>query len=91
MFQLSQIEPVADRVVIKRDDMPTMTKGGIYVPQTAKNNQNHGIVLKAGPKSSVKAGDRVYFMTNAHGMQIYLEGEPGKVFIMPELGVVAVK
>lgn len=88
MPTLAQIQPVADRVVIRRDKLPQMTNGGLYVPGSAKNNQNHGIVVKAGPDSSLTADDKIYFQPGS-GMKIDVEGED--LFIMAELGVIAVK
>lgn len=87
MLPFSSIQPVADRVVIKRDKMPERTKEGFLIPVTAKNTKMTGTVLAAGPLATVKPGDRIYFLKKNN---LHLETDDGPVIAMPELEVIAV-
>lgn len=79
-----KIVPLNDRVLVKRIEEMPMTKGGIYIPDTAKEKPIEGRVVavgsgKVGEKGerlpmSVKAGDRVLFGKYA-GTEIKVEGE----------------
>jgi len=78
------IQPLGDRLVLKRDDAETVTAGGIYLPETAKNKPSRGKVvcvgngklLKDGTRSrlQVAAGDKVLFLSYA-GEEFKLNGE----------------
>jgi chaperonin GroES len=78
-----KIRPLADRVVVKRIEQEEKTKGGIIIPDTAKEKPVEGLVIAAGNgkvlKSgkvrppSVKAGDRVLFGKYA-GTEVKLDG-----------------
>jgi chaperonin GroES len=79
-----KIIPLNDRVLVKRTEEVQMTKGGIYIPDTAKEKPIEGKVVAVGSgKVSdngervaliVKAGDRVLFGKYA-GTEIKVEGE----------------
>ncbi len=65
-----KINPLADRVVIKALEAIEKTKGGIYVPDTAKEKPQEGEVMAIGPgktedgqlvKPEVKVGDKVLY------------------------------
>jgi len=78
-----KIRPLADRVVVKRIEQEEKTKGGIIIPDTAKEKPVEGLVIAAGNgkvlKSgkvrppAVKAGDRVLFGKYA-GTEVKLDG-----------------
>jgi chaperonin GroES len=78
-----KIRPLADRVVVKRIEQEEKTKGGIIIPDTAKEKPVEGLVVAAGSgkvlKSgkvrppAVKAGDRVLFGKYA-GTEVKLDG-----------------
>jgi chaperonin GroES len=78
-----KIRPLADRVVVKRIAQEEKTKGGIIIPDTAKEKPVEGLVIAAGNgkvlKSgkvrppAVKAGDRVLFGKYA-GTEVKLDG-----------------
>ncbi len=78
-----KIRPLADRVVIKRLDQEERTKGGLIIPDTAKEKPVEGMVIATGNgkllKSgklrplAVKEGDRVLFGKYA-GNEIKLDG-----------------
>ena len=66
-----KFRPLHDRVVVRRIEEDERTKGGIIIPDTAKEKPQQGEVVAAGPGArdekgvvqplEVKAGDRVLF------------------------------
>ena len=79
-----KIRPIDDRVVVRRVEADEKTRGGIVLPDTAKEKPKEGKVLAVGPgrilddgkraPMGVKAGDRVMFGSYA-GTEIDLDGE----------------
>ena len=79
-----KVKPLNDRVLVKRLEEMQVTKGGIYIPDTAKEKPVEGKVIAAGPGKvndqgnrlplNVKAGDRILFGRYA-GSEIKIEGE----------------
>jgi chaperonin GroES len=93
-----KLTPLADRVIIKRLDAETKTKGGIVLPDTAKEKPKRGKVVAIGEgkrldsgelvKPAVKVGDQVIFSSYA-GAEVTVDGE--EVLIMSQdeiLGIV---
>ena len=91
--------PLGDRVLIKRVEEEEKTKGGIIIPDTAKEKPQEGKVIAVGPGGrddagkltplDVKAGDRVLF-GKWSGTEIKLDGQD--YLIMKEsdiMGIVA--
>ena len=78
------IQPLGDRVVVDRDEAMSVSMGGIYLPDTAKNKPSRGIVacvgngklLKSGERTAlqVQAGDHVLFLSYA-GEEFKLDGK----------------
>jgi len=77
------MRPLHDRVIVKRIEEEERTKGGIIIPDTAKEKPQEGRVIAVGPgkledgkviKPDVKAGDRVLFGKYS-GSEIKLDGE----------------
>jgi len=78
------LKPLADRVVVKVVEREEKTKGGIVLPDTAKERPQEGEVLAVGSgrrlddgklvPPSVKIGDRVLF-SKYGGTEIKIEGE----------------
>jgi chaperonin GroES len=94
-----KFRPLHDRVVIQRVDEEEKTKGGIIIPDTAKEKPMEGKVIAVGPGArgedgkvhplDVKAGDRVLF-GKWSGTEVKLDGE--ELIIMKEsdiMGVIA--
>ena len=89
--------PLGDRVVVKRIDEESKTKGGIIIPDTAKEKPQEGEVVAVGPgardedgeyiKMDVKAGDRILF-GKWSGTEVRLEGED--LLIMKESDILGV-
>ena len=79
-----RLRPLNDKIVLKRVEAEEMTKGGIVLPDSAKEKPREGIVLSLGEgklldggdraKFQVKADDRVLFSSYA-GTEIKLDGE----------------
>ena len=95
----TKFRPLHDRVVVKRIDAEEKSKGGIIIPDTAKEKPPQGEVVAVGPggrdesgkivQPDVKAGDRVLF-GKWSGTEVKLDGE--ELLIMKEsdiMGVIA--
>ncbi len=73
------IKPLADRVLVEPKEAETKTASGLYIPDTAKEKPQEGIVLAAGPGKKdepmeVKVGDKVLYGKYA-GTEIVVEGK----------------
>jgi chaperonin GroES len=79
-----KIRPLQDRVIVKRLAEEEKTKGGIIIPDTAKEKPMEGKVIAVGKgktaddgkliKLDVKAGDRILFGKYA-GTEVKIDGE----------------
>ena len=79
-----KIRPLQDRVIVKRLAEEEKTKGGIIIPDTAKEKPQEGKVIAVGKgkvaddgkliKLDVKAGDRILFSKYA-GTEVKIDGE----------------
>lgn len=79
-----KVRPLHDRILVKRVEEETKTKGGIIIPDTAKEKPLEGKVVAAGNGRTlengtkipleVKTGDRILFSKYA-GTEIKIEGE----------------
>jgi chaperonin GroES len=94
-----KFRPLHDRVVVRRIDADEKTKGGIIIPDTAKEKPSEGEIIAVGPGGrdengklipiDLKAGDRVLF-GKWSGTEVKIEGED--LLIMKEsdiMGVIA--
>lgn len=54
-----KLEPLNDRVLVKRMDSEERTSGGIIIPDTAKEKPSKGKVISAGPGKYDEAGKRI--------------------------------
>jgi len=89
--------PLHDRVVVKRLEGEEKTKGGIIIPDTAKEKPQEGKVIAVGPGGrdesgkltplDVKAGDRVLF-GKWSGTEVKVDGED--LLIMKESDIMGV-
>jgi chaperonin GroES len=95
----TKFRPLHDRVVVKRVEAEEKSKGGIIIPDTAKEKPQQGEVVAVGPGGrdengklipiDLKAGDRVLF-GKWSGTEVKLDGE--ELLIMKEsdiMGVIA--
>ena len=93
----TKFRPLHDRVVVKRIDAEEKTKGGIIIPDSAKEKPQEGKVIAVGTGKlhdngtktplDLKAGDRVLFGKYS-GSEVKLDGE--EYIIMKEADVLGV-
>ncbi|MFH0911632.1 MAG: co-chaperone GroES [Planctomycetota bacterium] len=91
------VKPLRDKILVKRLEAQEVTKGGILLPDTAKEKPKEGRVEALGPgkvledgtrgKMTVKRGDRVLFTSYA-GTEIKIDGE--EYLILGEDDVLAI-
>ncbi len=92
-----KLKPLADRVVVKPSQAEEITKGGIIVPDTAKEKPVWGEIIAAGPGRTsddgkiipleVKVGDRVLYGKYS-GTEVTIEGE--ELLLMRESDIFAI-
>ena len=92
------LKPLADRVVVRALEETETMRGGLYIPDTAKEKPQQGEVVAAGPGKfdekggqripmDVKVGDKVLYGKYS-GTEVTLEGD--QVLILRETDVLAV-
>lgn len=92
-----KVRPVGNKVLVKRLEAEEKTKGGIVLPDTAKEKPKRGKVIEVGPGKlqedgsrspmQVKKGDEIIFSSYA-GTEIKIDGE--EYLIMDESDILAV-
>ncbi|MFO1116367.1 MAG: co-chaperone GroES [Beijerinckiaceae bacterium] len=92
-----KFRPLHDRVVVRRIDSEEKTKGGIIIPDTAKEKPQEGEIVAAGPGArdetgklvplDVKVGDRVLF-GKWSGTEVKIDGD--ELLIMKESDIMGV-
>ena len=92
-----KLNPLADRVVVKAAEAEEKTKGGIILPDTAKEKPVEGTIVAAGPgkvsengelvKMSIKVGDKVLYGKYS-GTEVTIDGE--EYLIMRESDIFAI-
>ncbi len=92
-----KFKPLHDRVLVRRIEQEEKTKGGIIIPDTAKEKPQEGEIIAAGPGArnddgklaplDVKAGDRVLF-GKWSGTEVKIDGED--LLIMKESDILGI-
>jgi chaperonin GroES len=92
-----KFRPLHDRVVVRRIEEDNRTKGGIIIPDTAKEKPQQGEIVAVGPGApdekgkvqplDVKPGDRVLF-GKWSGTEVKIDGE--ELLIMKESDILGV-
>ena len=92
-----KFRPLHDRVVVKRVEEEGKTKGGIIIPDTAREKPMEGEIVAAGPGArneqgqlvalDVKAGDKILF-GKWSGTEVKLDGE--ELLIMKESDIMGI-
>jgi chaperonin GroES len=92
-----KMKPLADRVVVKPSDAEEKVKGGIIIPDTAKEKPQQGEVVAVGPgkisdagsliKMEVKAGDKVLYGKYS-GTEVTVDDQ--ELLIMRESDILAI-
>ena len=93
------LKPIGDRIIVRREAASETTKGGILLPDNAKNKPQRGTVLAVGPgrqkkdgtrvPMQLKAGDSVLF-TSWAGDEFKDRRDPNEILVMHESDVLAV-
>ena len=66
-----KLQPLADRVVVKPIEREEMTKGGIVLPDTAKERPMEGEVIAAGPGKMTDDGKRIAMDVKVGDIVVY--------------------
>jgi len=92
-----KVKPLNDRVLVKRIEEVQVTKGGIVIPDSAKEKPIEGLIMAVGPGKmseqgqrmvlQLKEGDKVLFGKYA-GTEIKMEGE--EFLMMREEDILAI-
>ena len=92
-----RFRPLHDRVVVRRVEEENKTRGGIIIPDTAKEKPQEGEIVAVGPGArnekgelqplDVKVGDRVLF-GKWSGTEVRLDGE--ELLIMKESDIMGI-
>jgi chaperonin GroES len=92
-----KLKPLGDRVLVEPTEREEMTASGIYVPETAKERPQEGVVVAAGAgrkdddgkliPMDVKVGDRVLYAKYG-GTEVKLEDK--KYLILKETDILAI-
>ncbi len=79
-----KVRPLADRILVKREEPSETVRGGIIIPDTAKEKPQEGRVIEVGPGRldengtrialEVKKGDRI-LMGKYSGTEVKIDGE----------------
>ncbi len=92
----SKVAPLADRVVVKPLEETEQMRGGLYIPDTAKEKPQQGEVIAVGPgrvddgkrvPMEVKAGDKVLYGKYS-GTEVTIEGDA--MLILRESDILAI-
>jgi len=94
---MAKLRPLGDRVVVERLESEAKTKGGIVLPDTAKEKPKEGKIIAVGDgrlnedgsraKMQVKVGDRVLFTSYA-GTEVTVDDK--ELVVMREEDILAV-
>ena len=92
----TKLVPLGDRIVVKPIEREEVTKGGIILPDTAKEKPQEGEIIAVGPGKlndegtritmDVKVGDKVIYAKYA-GTEVEIDGE--KLLIMHDSDIMA--
>jgi chaperonin GroES len=92
----TSIQPLDDRIIVKRSDAETQSAGGILLPENAKEKPQKGEVIAVGPGKQLDSGERATPDVNAgdvvlfgkySGTEITVDGD--EVVILRESDILA--
>ena len=92
----AKVSPLADRVVVKALEESEQMRGGLYIPDTAKEKPQQGEIISVGPGKyedgklvpmTVKQGDKVLYGKYS-GTEVTIDGE--QLLILRESDVLAI-
>jgi len=82
-----KVKPIGDRVLLSIEQGEEKTKSGLFIPQTAQEKTQTGVVVEVGDDKdaiTVKKGDRVMYDKYA-GTAIELDGKDHLIIKMPDI------
>lgn len=82
-----KVKPLGDRVLVKLEEVEEKTAGGIFIPQTAQEKTQTGVVVEVGDDKdviTVKKGDKVMYDKYA-GTTVTIEGVDHLLMKMPDI------
>ena len=91
-----KVAPLSDRVVVKASEETEQMRGGLYIPDTAKEKPQQGEVIAVGPGRTedgkrvameVKSGDKVLYGKYS-GTEVTIEGQ--QLLILRESDILAI-
>lgn len=97
MSAADRIQPLADRVVVKALEEGEQMRGGLYIPDTAKEKPHEGEVVAVGPGKLSDDGERVPMEVSPgnrvlygkySGTEVTVDGDP--YLILPEKDILAI-
>jgi chaperonin GroES len=92
----AKVAPLSDRVVVKATEESETMRGGLYIPDTAKEKPQQGEVIAVGPGRTedgkrvpmeVKAGDKVLYGKYS-GTEVTIDGD--QLLILRESDILAI-
>ena len=93
------LQPIGDRIIVRREAAESKTSGGIILPDTAQNKPQRGKIVAVGPGKmkpdgtrtamQLKVGDNVLF-TSWAGDEFQDRKNPDEILVMHESDVLAV-
>lgn len=92
-----KLKPIGDKLLVKRLEAEEKTKGGILLPDTAKEKPKEGKIIALGEGKLLKDGTRVSFQVKKNdrilfssyaGTEVTIDGE--EYLVMPEEDILAV-
>jgi chaperonin GroES len=92
----AKVAPLSDRVVVRASEETEQMRGGLYIPDTAKEKPQQGEVIAVGPGRTedgkrvpmeVKAGDKVLYGKYS-GTEVTIDGE--QLLILRESDILAI-
>jgi|TARA_B110000459_G_C16403466_1_gene399693 chaperonin GroES len=96
-INVTKMKPLQDRVLVKREQKESTSKGGIYLAESDQPTQQTGVVISTGPGKmnadgelnpvNVKSGDLVFFAKYG-GVEFNFENE--EYIVMKEEDIIAV-
>lgn len=96
---MNKIKPLGDRIIVRREASSEKSKGGVILPDNAKEKPQRGTVLAVGPGKmlkdgsrkalQVREGDRVLFTAWA-GDEFKERGSADAILVMHEEDVLAI-
>jgi len=94
----SKLEPLADRLIVKPIEREEVTKGGIFLPDTAKEKPQEGEVIAVGPGRMTDDGKRIAMDVKVGDVVIYakyggteIKVEADELMILRESDILAKK